>query len=106
MRASSRGVPEPPRRGARRSARCPIGGPAHIHNGRGQIRVEPDRLAEKAERDLVLLRCVFVEVPEAALVSLPGIETFRRLAQHALLLGLSQRGFDGAPKVSHLIASV
>ena len=60
----------------------------------GKVRVEPDRLAEKAESDLVLLRCVFVEVPKAALVGFPGIEAFRRLAQHALLLGLGQRGFD------------
>src|SRR5215472_8969247 len=61
---------------------------------RGKIRVEPDRLAEKAESDLVLRRCVFVEMPYAALVSFPGIEAFRRLAQHPLLLGVSQRGFD------------
>src|SRR5882672_11883746 len=54
----------------------------------GEVRIEPDRLAEKAESDLVLLRCEFVEVPKAALVSLPGVEASRRLAQHALLLGL------------------
>src|SRR5271169_780570 len=60
----------------------------------GKVRIEPNRLAEKAESDLVLLRCVFVEVPEAALVRLPSVKAFGRLAQHALLLGLGQCGFD------------
>ena len=57
-----------------------------------ELRIERDRLAEKGQRGLVLLRSVFVEVPKPALVGLPGIEPFRRLAQHALLLGLGQRG--------------
>jgi hypothetical protein len=45
-----------------------------------EIRVERGGLAEKGLGDLVLLRPVFVGVPETALIGLPGIEPFRRRA--------------------------
>src|SRR5579864_5199866 len=54
---------------------------------RREIRVERDRLAEEILGNLVVLAAIFVEMPHAALVGLPGIETVGPLAQDTLLFG-------------------
>src|SRR5215831_21003450 len=59
-----------------------------------EIRVEGNCLPEKALCDLVFLFPVLVEMPQAALIGFPTIKPFRRLSQHALLLGLGQRWLD------------
>ena len=61
---------------------------------RREIRIECDGLAEEALRGPIVLGSVFVEVPQSALVGLPGIEPIRRLAHRALPLGLGQRRLD------------
>ena len=61
---------------------------------RSEIRIERDSPEEESQGGFVLLRCVFVEVPKAALIGFPGIEPFRQLAQHASLLGVGQCGLE------------
>ena len=87
--ALSRAVPWTSRNG--RVEKCQVShweGEGVSVMARSEIMIECNSLAKKCKRGFVLLRVIFVKVPETALIRFPRVEPFRRFAQHALLLGL------------------